>query len=183
MVLLIGIVVGALAVFFLRVTAVALSKLALSLAHEKVGHHTAWHHAHGDDVKQTDECQCNANTCVHGVLCVEDEEWDEAHEEALAVEEAEELEIFQDSLPLELSNDEECRHGEQVEGEHVIEGVCWGFIRAKVGESDNSGCDEGKNRQEIENLYDVEQAGFINMLHLGVFLIPFHFKLFYYKLK
>ena len=60
--------------------------------------------AHDQKVEETNQSHRNRDGGINWVICIEQEQSDKDHEQALAVQEAKELEVLERSLPLKLSH-------------------------------------------------------------------------------
>ena len=112
-----------LAIFIVVVLGSRFSCIILHFAEEVGRRDGTWGDAHDEQVEETDQGHQNGHGRVDWVLCVEEEQGDEDHEESLSIQEAQELEVFEHSLPLELGNEEQSSEWEQIEGQNVEEGV------------------------------------------------------------
>ena len=134
-----------------------------------------WGDTHDEEVEEADKGHQDGHGCVDRVLCVEEEQGDEDHEESLSIQEAQELEVLEHALPLELSNEEQPSKREQIDGQNVEEGVWGRVIFTEVGEADDSCGAEAENDEKVEDVSDVVEAVAVHLLiilicHLNIWL-------------
>ena len=151
------------------------SCLILHFAEEVRRSDGTWGDAHDEQVEEADEGHQNGHGRVDWVLCVKEEQGDEDHEKSLSIQEAQELEVLEHALPLELGNEEQPSEWEQIEGQNVEEGVRGRIIFTEVRETDDSCGAEAEYDEKVEDVSDVVEAVAVHLLiilicHLNIWL-------------
>ena len=126
---------------------------------------------HDQQVEEADKTHQDGDRRVHRILRIEQKQGHKDHKEALAVEKAEELEVLEHALPLELRDEQKPGERNQVEGQDVEEGVRRRVLLAKVGEADHGCGAKAEDYEEVEDVSDVVETGTI---HLLIILICHH---------
>ena len=105
--------------------------------------------AHDDQIEDSDHAYENSEGCVDGVLGVEKEKRDEDHEKTLSMEEADELEVLEDTLPLKLRYQEQACERDKVDSQDVEERVSGAVIFAKESKADDRCSQDAYHREEV----------------------------------
>ena len=143
---------------------VRLGRVLLRLPEKAGRSDRPWSQTHDQEVEEAYQGHQDRDRSVHRIRRIEQKQGHKDHEETLAVEKTEELEVLQHALPLKLRDEQQPGKRNQVEGQDVEEGVRWGVVFAKVGEADDCGGAKAEDYEEVEDVSDVVETGAIHLL-------------------